>query len=198
MLKVLGAVFCVETCALREKRCREQTVIFSRLCLAYHSPLSPETVPTKVSSRPWPVLHWVFEAKKRFGLSVLNYMVTSTQVDLLVKATGSDFIAQSMQLIAGRTAQEYNERKNRHGAFWEDRYHATAIEADEHLHRCLVYIEANMVRAGAVSHFGDLEQSGYGGIQNPSGYAWFDLSEKKLVDDASTSLIVVLRKCSVR
>jgi putative transposase len=30
-----------------------------------------------------------------------------------------------MQLIAGRTAQEYNRRKNRQGAFWEDRYHAT-------------------------------------------------------------------------
>jgi putative transposase len=97
-------------------------------------------------------LHWVFEAKKRFGLSVLNYLVTSNHVHLLVKDTGSNVIAESMQLIAGRTAQEYNERKNRHGAFWEDRYHATAIEADEHLHRCLVYIDVNMVRAGVVSH----------------------------------------------
>ena len=52
-----------------------------------------------------------------------------------------------MQLIAGRTAQEYNERKGRHGAFWEDRYHATAIEADERLHRCLIYIDLNMIRA---------------------------------------------------
>ena len=31
-------------------------------------------------------------------------------------------------------------------AFWEDRYHATAIESDDHLHRCLVYIDLNMVR----------------------------------------------------
>jgi putative transposase len=27
------------------------------------------------------------------------------------------------------------------------RYHATAIETDEHLHRCLVYIDLDMVRA---------------------------------------------------
>ena len=52
------------------------------------------------------------------------------------KDTGSNVIADSMQLIAGRTGQEYNQRKARHGAFWEDRYHATAIEADEHLHIC--------------------------------------------------------------
>jgi hypothetical protein len=30
-------------------------------------------------------LRWVFEAKKRFGLSVLNYMVTSNHIHLLVK-----------------------------------------------------------------------------------------------------------------
>ncbi|MFZ0724160.1 MAG: hypothetical protein WAM61_00085, partial [Desulfobacterales bacterium] len=40
---------------------------------------------------------------------------------------------RSLQLVAGRTAQEYNDRKGRKGAFWEDRYHATAIEKGEHL-----------------------------------------------------------------
>ena len=54
-------------------------------------------------------LHWVFEAKKRLGLSVLNYIVTSNHIHLLVKDVGRDVIAQSMQLIAGRTAQEYNQ-----------------------------------------------------------------------------------------
>ena len=64
-------------------------------------------------------LHWLFEAKKRFGLSVLNYMITSNHVHLLIKDTGPNVIADSMQLIAGRTAQEYNQR-NRYIA-WSDR-----------------------------------------------------------------------------
>jgi hypothetical protein len=68
----------------------------------------------------------------------------------LVKDTSPNIIAHSVQLIAGRTAQEYNHRKRRQGAFWEDRYHATAIETDGHLHRRLVYIALNMVRAGVV------------------------------------------------
>jgi hypothetical protein len=51
-------------------------------------------------------LHWVFEAKKRFGLCVLNFMVTSNRTHLLVKDTGANVIAESMQLIAGRTVQE--------------------------------------------------------------------------------------------
>ncbi|HWP57912.1 MAG TPA: transposase [Candidatus Acidoferrales bacterium] len=123
-------------------------------------------------------LYWVFEAKKRFGLCVLNYMVTSNHVHLLVKDTGGDVIAESMQLIAGRTAQEYNQRKSRHGAFWEDRYHATAVEADEHLCRCLVYIDLNMVRAGVVNHPSKWVHSGYREIQKPpKRYAIIDLRE---------------------
>jgi REP element-mobilizing transposase RayT len=56
-------------------------------------------------------LHWVFEAKKRFRLCVLNYVVTSNHVHLLVRDSGANVIPQSVQLIAGRTAQEYNQRK---------------------------------------------------------------------------------------
>src|ERR1019366_4381328 len=92
---------------------------------------------------------------------------TSNHIHLLVKDTGEGVVAQSMQLVAGRTAQEYNQRKKRQGAFWEDRYHATAVEADEHLHRCLVYIDLNMVRAGVVRHPAEWAHSGYRQIQDP-------------------------------
>jgi REP element-mobilizing transposase RayT len=123
-------------------------------------------------------LHWLFEAKKRFGLSVLNYMVTCNHIHLLVKDTGSNVIAQSIQLIAGRTAQEYNQRKGKQGAFWEDRYHATAVQADDHLHGCLVYIDLNMVRSGVVNHPWKWAHSGYREIQRPpKRYGIIDLRE---------------------
>ena len=112
-------------------------------------------------------LRWLYEARKRFGLCVLDYMVTSNQVHLLVKDTTEGVIARSMQLIAGRAAQDYNRRKARLGAFWEDRYHATAIESGAHLHRCVVYIDLNMVRAGVVKHPAQWPHSGYLEIQQP-------------------------------
>jgi len=70
-------------------------------------------------------------------------------------------------LIAGRTAQEFNQRKRRKGAFWQDRYHATAVQSGKHLRQCIVYIDMNMVRAGAVAHPCQWECSGYNEIQNP-------------------------------
>jgi putative transposase len=112
-------------------------------------------------------LRWLFEAKKRYGLCVLNYIVTSNHIHLLVWETGAEVIAKSMQLIAGRTAQAYNQRKRRNGAFWEDRYHATAIQTGESLARCLAYIDLNMVRAGVVQHPGEWQESGYCELQAP-------------------------------
>jgi putative transposase len=76
-------------------------------------------------------------------------------------------IPKSIQLIAGRTGQEFNQRKRRKGAFWEDRYHATAVEDGDHLARCIVYIDLNMVRAGAVEHPSQWPYGGYPEIQQP-------------------------------
>jgi putative transposase len=106
-------------------------------------------------------IHWLYEAKRRYGLSVLNYTVTSNHVHLLVRDRGKQELPASMQLAAGCVAQEYNRRKSRKGAFWEDRYHATAVATDEHLIQCLLYIDLNMVRTGVVSHPGDWPESGY-------------------------------------
>ena len=90
----------------------------------------------------------LFEARQRMGLCVLDYMVTSNHVHLLVDdRKGGEVIPQSIQLVAGRSGQQYNRRKHRRGAFWEDRYHATAVESGEHFRQCLAYIDLNMVRA---------------------------------------------------
>lgn len=113
-------------------------------------------------------MHWLYVAKKRYGLVILDYTVTSNHIHLLVADDKErNVIPDSIKLIAGRTGQEYNQRKNRKGAFWEDRYHATAVEDGDHLRECLVYIDLNMVRAGIVSHPVDWAFGGYNEIQEP-------------------------------
>ena len=72
-----------------------------------------------------------------------------------------------MQLVEGRVAQEYNHRKHRKGAFWEDRYHATAVQSGKHLVWCMSYIDLNMVRTGAVQHPSGWEYCGYTFFQKP-------------------------------
>ncbi|MCP4314209.1 MAG: transposase, partial [Bacteroidetes bacterium] len=85
----------------------------------------------------------------------------------MVKDGAKEVIPKSLQLIAGKTAQEFNRRKDRNGAYWEDRYHATAVETEEHLAKCLVYVDMNMIRAGVVHHPSEWPFSGYNEIQLP-------------------------------
>jgi REP element-mobilizing transposase RayT len=127
-------------------------------------------------------LQWLFEAKKRFGTCILNYVVTSNHVHLVIRDDKREgVIPQTMQLIAGRTGQEYNQRKDRKGAFWEDRYHATAVETDSHLIQCMVYVDLNMVRAGVVRHPSEWSFCGYNEILNPrQRYSLVD--QKSLTD----------------
>jgi putative transposase len=111
-------------------------------------------------------IHWLYQSRLRFGVAILNYTITSNHTHLIVRDGGGDKeIPGMMQLVAGRTAQEYNIKKRRKGAFWEDRYHATAIETGEHLRQCLLYLDLNMVRTGAVKHPEEWAHGGYQEIQ---------------------------------
>ena len=52
--------------------------------------------------RRW--LQWLFEAKRRYGLVILNYVVTSNHIHLLVyDGAGQDVVSRSIQLVAGRS-----------------------------------------------------------------------------------------------
>ena len=91
---------------------------------------------------------------------------------------GRSEISKSMQLVAERVAQSYNHRKSRKGAFWEDRYHATAVATDHHFAKCLTYIDLNMVRAGVIENAADWPESGYAELMlTKQRYNILDLGE---------------------
>ena len=139
-------------------------------------------------------IRWMREAQRRFGLTVLNFMITSNHIHLMATlgrlgrtaaraarmavaeaaaATGTKGgagpspISKSVQLVQSRVAQSYNLRKDRRGAFWEDRFHATAIETGAQFARCLTYVDMNMVRAGVVRHPSEWPFCGYGELRHP-------------------------------
>ena len=142
-------------------------------------------------------IRWMREAQRRFGLTVLNFMITSNHVHLMAMlrlraraaahalrtaaaeiaartgsmptggGAGPSPISKSVQLVQSRVAQSYNLRKDRRGAFWEDRFHATAIETGAQFARCLTYVDMNMVRAGVVRHPAEWPFCGYSELRHP-------------------------------
>jgi putative transposase len=63
--------------------------------LAHNSPLSPKGFLLKFARARRHYVHWLFEAKKRFGLCVFDYAVISNHIYLLVKDKGGDVIART-------------------------------------------------------------------------------------------------------
>ena len=106
--------------------------------------------------------HRLREALRSVNASLLTYNITSNHVHLLTYADATEQIAELMQQVAGEFARDYNRRKQRSGAFWEGRYHATMVGSGEYLWECLRYVELNMVRCGVVKHPADWAWSGYG------------------------------------
>ena len=95
---------------------------------------------------------YLFEATRRFNISILAYVVTSNHIHILI-ATGDRSrprVSEALQYIHGEMGQHYNLHRRREGSFWSNRFHATRIESGVHLQRCLFYIDMNMVRAGVV------------------------------------------------
>ncbi len=136
---------------------------------------------------------WLYEARRRYGLCVLNYIITCNHIHLLVATEENETVPRAMKLVAGQTAKDYNRRKNRHGAFWEDRYHAVPIKTQEHLIECLVYIDLNMVRAGAVEHPGHWPHAGYNEIQKPR-QRYVIIDHERLVSLAGATSLPALQR----
>ncbi|HXJ61011.1 MAG TPA: transposase, partial [Verrucomicrobiae bacterium] len=90
------------------------------------------------------------EAVLELQVSLLSYNVTSNHVHLVAYSDDEEQISLLMQQAAGEFARDYNRRKGRSGAVWNGRYHATMVDSGEYLWECLLYVELNMVRCGAV------------------------------------------------
>ena len=108
--------------------------------------------------------------KRKFpNVKVLNYVVTSNHIHLLISCDkGAAKISQAIQYAHGQFAQKYNFLRKRSGEFWSDRFHATMIQSGKHLHRCMIYIDFNMVRCGKVGHPLDWEHSGIHQLLKPA------------------------------
>jgi putative transposase len=91
-------------------------------------------------------------ARIEHRVTILTYTITSNHVHLVAGAAAKSCVAAMMQQLEGEFARSYNRRKRRSGAYWEGRYHATMIEGGVHLWNCMVYVDLNMVRVGAVGH----------------------------------------------
>ena len=87
------------------------------------------------------------ELAPQHGVRCRAYCVMGTHYHLLLDGSAVD-LASLMKRLNGRYARRYNERHDRHGHVFAERYSAWVVRDERHLEQAYAYIDANPVKAG--------------------------------------------------
>jgi putative transposase len=75
------------------------------------------------------------------------FCLLSTHYHLVVEARTTN-LSSGVQLLNGRHARTFNERHQRFGALFAERFSARVIESEEYLYEACAYVLLNPVKAG--------------------------------------------------
>ncbi|MBI4374630.1 MAG: transposase [Deltaproteobacteria bacterium] len=95
-------------------------------------------------------LDLIRQVKLRHGFRLFNYVMMNSHVHLFLQPSERFSLQKTMQMINSRYAWHYNQRKERKGHFWLDRYKSIPVDSDKHALDLMRYIDRNPVRAGMV------------------------------------------------
>jgi putative transposase len=82
------------------------------------------------------------------------YCLLPNHYHLIVETTRND-LSVGMQKLNGRYAQRFNQRYDRVGHVFQNRFSSYVIESEEHFARALAYVVANPVEAGLCQNVDD-------------------------------------------
>jgi putative transposase len=89
----------------------------------------------------------LFRVRDEFGWTLHAYCLLPNHYHLIVEATRRD-LSTGMQRLNGRYAQRFNQRYDRVGHVFQNRFSSYLIDSEEHFERALAYVSANPVEAG--------------------------------------------------
>lgn len=96
-----------------------------------------------------------------YSVEIIAYCVMNNHVHMLIKADNSEELSKYMQKLCMKYARYYNDKYDRVGYVFRNRYKAEAIMNEKHMYNCIKYIYSNPVIAGICSNPQDYPYSNY-------------------------------------
>ena len=96
----------------------------------------------------------LLRVRDEFGWTLHAYCLLPNHYHLIVQARRAD-LSTGMHRLNARYAQWFNDRYERVGHVFENRFSSYVIETEEHFERALAYVSANPVAAGLCKHADD-------------------------------------------
>lgn len=108
------------------------------------------------------MLDLVLEYAREFDVAVHGYVLMPNHFHLLATPIAADGLPQMLQSIGRRYVRYFNDAQSRTGTLWDGRYRCTVLQPEKYTLSCMVYMDANPVRAGIATSAADYEWSSYG------------------------------------
>lgn len=111
-------------------------------------------------------LETLFIKKKETGFLIYAYCLMNNHIHLLIRE-GQESIATTMKRVNASYAYYFNQRYQRVGHLFQDRFKSEPIEDERYLMAVVRYIHNNPVKAGMVEKVGQYQWSSYGSYLTP-------------------------------
>ena len=89
----------------------------------------------------------LLSARDLFAWTLHAYCLLPNHYHLVVETTRAD-LSNGMQRLNGRYAQAFNDRYERVGHVFQNRFKSYVIDGEDHFERVLAYVDNNPVEAG--------------------------------------------------
>lgn len=106
-------------------------------------------------------LVFVKKYQKEFFVDVVAYCVMSNHVHLLLHTYNIEMLSKFMHKLNGVYAMYYNDKKERVGYVFRDRFRLEEITNNKYLLTCILYIHNNPVKASICKSAGNYRYSSY-------------------------------------
>lgn len=107
---------------------------------------------------------------KKFEIEIIAYCIMDNHVHMILYSKDIQNISKFMHRVNSSYAKYYNEKNDRVGYVFRDRFMSIPIITREQLYLCIKYIHMNPVKAGIVKKEKDYKFSSYNDYLQKTGF----------------------------
>lgn len=106
-------------------------------------------------------LNLLRENLKNTNLELLSYCIMGNHAHMLIYSDNREELSKFMHKVDTKFAMRYNNKKERVGYVFRNRFYLQPIFSQKQLYNCLVYIHRNPIKAHIVLNYEDYKYSSY-------------------------------------
>lgn len=103
----------------------------------------------------------MYELQEEHKLKIIAYCIMNNHAHILIQTEDIQGLSKYMQRLNTRYGKYYNNKYNRVGFIFRNRYKSEGIYNEEHLYNCIKYIYDNPVKAGICKKASEYPYSNY-------------------------------------